>query len=159
MRVLVLVDGLHSKELFSHLSQLIPLEGTEILLAFVRSSSPRAGLELIRRRPGGHHLPPERAAELSQAEVAAAADALAEAGGFAHASGASVEMMQLTGEPGRAICEVAATRHIDLVVVRAGGRDRPPLGPASLGPVARFVTDHCVAPVLLLRELHGSPTH
>lgn len=155
MRVLVLVDGLHSKELFSLLSQLVPLRETEVLLVFVRSPIGRAGLEMIRHRPGARHLPPHREAELRQAEVAAGDDALAEAEEVARAAGASVETMQVTGEPGRALCEVAATRGVDLVVVRAGGRDRPPLGPASLGPVARFVTDHCPAPVLLLRNVRA----
>jgi hypothetical protein len=31
-------------------------------------------------------------------------------------------------------------------------RDQPPVGPKSLGPTARFVSDHSPCPVLLLRE-------
>jgi hypothetical protein len=41
---------------------------------------------------------------------------------------------------------------IDLIAIRAGGRDQPPVGPKSLGPTARFISDHGPCPVLLLRE-------
>ncbi len=151
--MLVLVNGLHNQELFASLSRLVRLKEAEVLLAFVRGPGARSGLELTRPRPGGHHLPPHRERELIEAEIAGGAEALSEAEELARSAGASVETMQLTGEPGRAICEVAARRKVDLVVVRAGGRDRPPLGPASLGPTARFVTDHSPVPVLLLRNL------
>jgi len=151
--MLVLVNGLHNQELFASLSRLVRLKEAEVLLAFVRGPGARSGLELPRPRPGGHHLPPHRERELIEAEIAGGAEALSEAEELARSAGASVETMQLTGEPGRAICEVAARRKVDLVVVRAGGRDRPPLGPASLGPTARFVTDHSPVPVLLLRNL------
>jgi len=146
VRILVLVNGLHNQELLASLSRLVRLKEAEVLLAFVSSPRARSGLELIRRRPGAHHLPPHRERELTEAEIAGAADALSEAEDLARSAGASVETMQLAGEPGRAICGV------DLVVVSAGGRDRPPLGPASLGPTARFVTDHSPVAVLLVRE-------
>jgi nucleotide-binding universal stress UspA family protein len=155
MRVLVLVDRIHNDELFTTLSHLINLKDVELLLAFVRSPAQREGLEIIQRRPGGHRLPPRREAEVSEAEVAAGEAAMAEAEELARAGGALVETIQLVGEPGHSICDLAASRDVDLVVLRAGGRDRPPFGPASLGPVARFVTDHCAGPVLLLR----SPRH
>jgi nucleotide-binding universal stress UspA family protein len=149
--LLVLVDGLHNEETFAALSRLVGLQDAAVLLVFVRSPGPRAGLDLVRRRPGGHRLPPHREHELSQAELEAGAGALVEAERLARASAASVETMQVSGEPGRTVCELAARRNVDLVVIRAGGRDRPPLGPGSLGPTARYVTDHSPAPVLLVR--------
>ena len=156
VRILVLVNGLHNQELLASLSRLVRLKEAEVLLAFVSSPRARSGLELIRRRPGAHHLPPHRERELTEAEIAGAADALSEAEDLARSAGASVETMQLAGEPGRAICGVAVRRNVDLVVVSAGGRDRPPLGPASLGPTARFVTDHSPVAVLLVREPRAS---
>lgn len=151
LRIAVLVDGLHTAEVFRALAPLVRLGDAELLLVYVRSASSRAGLEMVSRRPGHGTLPPHRRDEIVHAEVAGGADALDEAAEIARRHAASVESVQLEGDAGRAVCELAARRRIDLVVVRAGGRDRPPLGPASLGPTARFVADHCAAPVLLLR--------
>lgn len=86
------------------------------------------------------------------AESFGAIDALTEAERLGRSHAARVETIQMTGEPGRAVCEVAARRGSDLVVVRAGGRDRPPIGQASLGPTARFIADHSPTPVLLIRN-------
>lgn len=119
-----------------------------MLVAYVRSPRARSGLELIRRRPGGHYLPPHREQELIEAEIAGDADAVSEAESLARSAGASVESMQRIGEPGPAICEIAARRKVDLVVVSA---PEVGIGQASLGPTARFVTDHSPVPVLLLR--------
>jgi nucleotide-binding universal stress UspA family protein len=58
-----------------------------------------------------------------------------------------------TGEPGREVCEVAASVHAHAVVLRASRRERPPTGPPSVGHTARFVLDHAPCPVLLLRGL------
>lgn len=151
MRVLLLIDGLHTKELLESLSRLVHLEGAEVVLAYVRGPGPRAGLDLVRRRPGGHRLPSHRERELLDAETTRGSVAIAEAESLARLHTSLVETIQLSGEPGRAICELAARRAADLVVVRAGGRDRPPIGPGSLGPTARFITDHCGGAVLLLR--------
>lgn len=151
MRVLVLIDGVHGKELIASLTSLVTLEKAEVLLAFVRAPGSRSGLGLMRPWPGAH-LPAQREHEMTEAEVAAAADALADADEAARAAGASAETVQIAGNPGRAVCEMAAKRKVDLVVVRAGGRDRPPFGPASLGPTARYITDHCPVPVLLIRS-------
>ena len=151
MRILVLVDGLHTREVLETLAGLVRLGDAGVLLAYVRSASSRAGLEMVSRRPGHGRLPPHRRAQVIEAEEAGGAEALAEAERLARDHAASVEALQIEGDAGRAICELAARRDIDLVVVRAGGRDRPPMGPASLGPTARFIADHCTSPVLLLR--------
>lgn len=153
MRVLVLVDGLHTTELLEMLAGLVRLGDADVLLVYVRSASSRAGLEMVSRRPGHGRLPPHRRAEVMEAEEAGGAEALAEAERLMRDHAASVESVQIEGDAGRAICEVATRRDIDLVVVRAGGRDRPALGPGSLGPTARFIADHCTSPVLLLRPV------
>lgn len=151
MRILVLINGQHTTETFGSLRRLLDLSEADLLLAYVRGPGPRAGLEMIRHRPGGRRLPPHRERELMEAEAAGGADAIAEATDLARSFTPRVEAIQLSGEPGRSICELAASRGADLVVVRAAGRDRPPIGPGSLGPTARFITDHSLCPVLLLR--------
>lgn len=152
MRILVLINGLHTKETLESLRRLVDLSEAELLLAYVLGPEPRAGLEMIRRRPGGRRLSADRERELIEAEEEGGANAIAEAEALARLNTSSVEAIQLRGEPGRATCELAARRRAELVVVRAGGRDRPPMGPASLGPTARFITDNSPSPVLLLRS-------
>ena len=151
MRVLVLVDGLHTEELIDGLASIVRLDQAELLLVYVQGPGPRAGLNLVRHRPGGSRLPPHRKRELVEAELVGGASALTEAEVRARALVATVKSLQLAGEPGRAVCDVAAGELVDLIVMRAGGRDQPPVGPRSLGPTARFVTDHSPCPVLLLR--------
>ncbi len=152
MRVLVLVDGLHTEALIDGLASIVRIDQAELLLVYVHGPGPRAGLDLVRHRPGGHRLPPHRERELVEAELLGSASALAEAELRARALVASVKSMQLAGDPGRAVCDLAALERVDVIVIRAGGRDQPPGGPKSLGPTARFVTDHSPCSVLLLRE-------
>lgn len=151
MRVLVLVDGFHIAGLIASLTRLLSLDSAELLLLYVQGPGPRAGLDLVRRRPGGHQLPPHRERELAQAELEGSADALAEAEKLARRLARNVESIQVRGEPGRAVCDVAARHGVDLIVIRSRGRDQPRLGPWSLGPTAQLIADHSPCPVLLLR--------
>ena len=141
-RVLVLVDGFHTRQLLDALNRLLPLQDTELLLVYVQGPGPRAGLDLVKHRPGGHRLPPHREHELASAEDAGAQTALAEATELARGLATHVETKQLRGEPGHAVCELALQSHADLVAIRA---------PGTLGPVSRFVTDHSPCPVVLIR--------
>ncbi len=142
MRVLLLVDGLHSEELLRSLGRLLELGRAELLLAYARGPAARGALDLVMHRPGPHHLPPGRERELDQEEVARGERALAEAVELARPLAARVEGVQVAGEAGHALCELARARAVDVVALRTGGH---------LGPVARFVADHCPCPVLLLR--------
>lgn len=151
MRVLALVDGFHTAELFDTLARLLRLDEVQLLLVYVQGPGPRAGLDLVRHRPGGRRLPPHRERELIEAEFEGSSDALTEAARLAHLLAGGVETMHLRGEPGRVVCEVAERQGVDLIAIRAGGRDQPRAGPKSLGPTARFVADHGPCPVLLLR--------
>ncbi len=153
MRIIVLVDWQHSTALLEALAKLLRLEDAEVLLAYVSGSGPRAGLDLVRQRPGARPMPPDRERDLREAEASAGAEAIARAHAAARAYTTAIESIQLGGEAGPAICDLADRREADLVVVRVGGPDRPPLGPKSLGPAARFIADHCTRPVLLLRTL------
>lgn len=151
MRALVLVDGLHSAELLGALASLLALEQTDLDLVSVRGPAARARLDAVLHRAGHHALPPQRARELDEAEREQSAAALAEAVALARPIAASVRTFEAAGEPGRAVCELAARESVDMVAIRAGGPDLPRSGPPSLGPVARYVTDHAPCPVLLLR--------
>jgi len=152
VRVLILVDGLHAREIVSAVARLVDLRSADVLLAYVEGPDARAGLDLVRQQgPGNRPLPPDRERELREAEESAGGAAIAEAEAAVREHGANAQPIRVTGKPGHAVCELAEQRRADLVVVRAGGRDRPPIGPGSLGPAARFISDHCRAPVLLLR--------
>jgi nucleotide-binding universal stress UspA family protein len=150
MRVLVLVDGQHSREILGALARLIALRDAELILVYVQGPGPRAGLDLLQDRPGGLRRPPHRERELMNAEDEESATALAEAVPLARSLASAVETAQVRGEPGPAVCDLAKRAAVDLVAIRAGGRDQP-VGPKSLGPTARFVSDHSPCPVLLLR--------
>jgi nucleotide-binding universal stress UspA family protein len=143
MKILVLIDGLHTREMLAALERLVELRRAHLILAYVRGTGPRASLEMLRRRPGRHSSPPHLDRRLHEAEVTVGDDALAEAEAIARATTAGVETVQVAGDPGRAVCDLARTRGVDLIVVRSGPR---------LGPAARFVADHAPGPVLLLRS-------
>ena len=152
VKVLVLIDGMHTKEILDALARLVDLRSSELLLAYVEGPEARHGLDLVRHRPGGAGpLPYGREQELSDAEAVAAGTAMSDAEEAARAHGAAFEAIRLSGKAGEAICGLAERRHPDLVVVRAGGPDRPPIGPGSLGKAAKFIADHSRVPVLLLR--------
>ena len=146
MKVVVLIDGLHTR-----LSRLVAFDAVEMLVVYVAVTGPGEGLELMHHRPGRGPLPPHARHAIVEAQGERSEAALAEAQRLAEGLGARATKVHVEGEAGRAVCELAAKERADLVVVRAGGPDRPPVGPKSLGPVARFITDHSPCPVLLLR--------
>jgi nucleotide-binding universal stress UspA family protein len=152
MRVLLLIDGLHTKELLGSLAQLVRLGESELLLVYVRGPASRTSLGMVTHRPGRQEIAPHRALEVSRAEQERAAAALAEAAALAGPLAAAVDSMEKEGEAGRVVCEVATAWRADLVAVRSRGRDRPPGGKATLGPAAHYIADHAPCPVLLL---HG----
>ncbi len=152
MKVLVLIDGIHGAEIVNGLARVVDLRDGEVLLAYVEGPDARAGLEMVRQQgPGTRPLPPDRERELREAEDSVSGAAIAEAESAVREHGAHAEPIRVTGKPGHAVCELAEQRRADLVVVRAGGPDRPPIGPGSLGKAAKFIADHSRAPVLLLR--------
>lgn len=84
-----------------------------------------------------------------QAEAAAAQDILQE--GLHYLPG--TETLHREGRPEREIVQCASDWNADLIVIcpRTPGFGDPPLGPKSVGHVARFVLDHAPCPVLLVR--------
>ncbi len=156
MLILVAVDGYDTEAIFAELTRLLPLEGHELLFVYVHDTGVRGGMDLVRDRFHGRHLPAERAQTLSEAESEKADSILSEAAALATSKGAVVHMEAGSGEPGRVLARLAAERRASLIVIgaRSGDGDLPPW-PKSLGHTARFVLDHSPCPVLLLR--HGEP--
>lgn len=152
MRVLLLVDGQHMEELLASLAKLVRLNVSELLLVYVRGSALRGSLDMVTHRPGHLEISPRRSQEAAQAEQQRAEAALAEAEGLAMPLAATVDSVQQEGDAGRAVCEVAAARHADLVAVRTRGREQQPGGASALGPTARYIADHAPCPVLFLHS-------
>lgn len=67
----------------------------------------------------------------------------------AKAAGVKAEFVQLNGNPGRAICELANTWSADLIIV--GSRGLRGLKEIFLGSVSNYVTHHAPCSVFILR--------
>lgn len=152
MRVVLLVDGLHTEQLLGSLARLVRLAESQLVLVYVRGPDTRRSLDMVTHRPGHGDISPRRSREASLAEEERAGAALAQAEKLAAPLAGAVDSIQKEGEAGREVCDVAAAVHADLVTVRSRVRDRPPGGPFALGPTARYIADHAPCPVLLL---HG----
>lgn len=68
----------------------------------------------------------------------------------ATAAGVKTEYTQLTGNPGRSICEIAHIWSADLIVV--GSRGLKGLKEMFLGSVSNYVTHHAPCSVLIVRS-------
>jgi nucleotide-binding universal stress UspA family protein len=66
-----------------------------------------------------------------------------------HLVGKDVETALISGHPGKAICEEAKQRAVDLVVV--GSRGRGGLGSLVLGSVSHYVLHHAGCPVMIVK--------
>ncbi len=67
----------------------------------------------------------------------------------AKAAGVNAEFTQLTGNPGRSICELANTWSADLILI--GSRGLKGLKEMFLGSVSNYVTHHAPCSVLIVR--------
>lgn len=96
-------------------------------------------------------LPSHRREQMQQAEITAAQDILEEGGRYFPGA----ELIRKEGRPEREIVNTATEWAADLVVIcpRSPQSAGPPLGPKSVGHVARFVLDHAPCPVLLVRPI------
>ncbi|MFM2314246.1 MAG: hypothetical protein RLZZ04_3522 [Cyanobacteriota bacterium] len=68
----------------------------------------------------------------------------------AQAKGVNTEFIQLTGNPGRVICEFASTWSADLILV--GSRGLKGLKEMFLGSVSNYITHHAPCSVLIVRN-------
>ncbi len=90
----------------------------------------------------------ETTAHESAGAILAAADGWLTARGIPHTA------MEQQGNPEREIIRLAAAERVDLIVIDAGIVGDAPHGPGKhpLGRIARFVVDHALCDVLLIRR-------
>src|SRR6266496_2036973 len=140
MRVLCCLDGMNIDQVSKAVAMVANANDGTIGLLYVTDSGPHGEIErkregLLRpRQPSGPLY--ER---MRQAETVAAQEILQE--GQRYLPGA--ETLHLEGRPEREIVNCP----------RTPGYGGSPLGPKSIGHVARFVLDHAPCPVLLVRPL------
>lgn len=150
MRVLCCLDGTNTEQLSKAVSTMLRVDLLTIGLIYVIDSGPHGEIERQRerflRRP---ELTPQRREQMRQAEETSAQDILEEGTRFF----LGAELLRREGRPEREIVQCAAEWAADVVVLcsRSMLSEAPPLGPKSVGHVARFVLDHAPCAVLLVR--------
>lgn len=162
MHILCCLDGTNSEQISRAVSTFMKSDMKSDTLAigllYVTDSGPQRDIGLRRERSFTPRLTgPLRHEQMRQSEQYAAQDILAESKRyFSHVEG--VETLQRAGRPEREIVNCAAAWSADIIVIcpRALNHGAPPLGPKSVGHVARFVLDHAPCPVLLVRPLTGT---
>jgi nucleotide-binding universal stress UspA family protein len=164
MRALFCLDGTNTERLFQKALPLMSAQALQIVLLYVADTSPGHEYERVRQRflgmgeRGAHLL-----AQMAQAEQDHASEILTSARAALQArwpegaqSAEAIQTAALRGRPEQEIVRYPTTTPIDLIVIgarRALSPNEPPHppGPKSVGHVARFVLDHALCPVLLVR--------
>jgi nucleotide-binding universal stress UspA family protein len=90
-------------------------------------------------------------ARIRESAAASAGRELALAGNWLAANGHHHRLLGRVGHPEREIIAAAAEERADLIVIGAGLGIDPGPGAHPLGPLARFVVDHALCDVLVLR--------
>ncbi len=155
MRVLCCIDGTNVEQVSKAVGALLGTETRTIGVLYVTDTGPEVQMERHRERFLRPPRPPlPRREQMRQAEEASAQEILEE--GSRYLGGA--EMLRRTGRPEREIVQAAVEWQADVIVIcsRSPQGGGPPLGPKSVGHVARFVLDHAPCPVLLVRPLSGN---
>ncbi len=155
MRVLCCIDGTNVEQVSKAVGALLGTETRTIGVLYVTDTGPEVQMERHRERFLRPPRPPlPRREQMRQAEEASAQEILEE--GSRYLGGA--EMLRRTGRPEREIVQAAVEWQADVLVIcsRSPQGGGPPLGPKSVGHVARFVLDHAPCPVLLVRPLSGN---
>jgi nucleotide-binding universal stress UspA family protein len=157
VRILCCLDGTNIEELHQAVTDILTPSEQTVGLLYVIDSGPRKDIERARERfLHPPHLPSPRAEQVTQAEVDAAQDILQEGQHYFNQTDNQADILQRTGRPEHEIVQCAIDWQADLIVIcpRAPKYSGPPLGPKSVGHVARFVLDHAPCPVLLVRPLN-----
>lgn len=144
--ILVLVDGMRTRDLLEEVGAVVHLSDVELVLVYVVGPAPRSSLDMVSHRPGGPRLPPHRERSISGAERGRAIEALEEAERLARSSGGSVRTLLVEGDVGHVMVELAERERAKAVVLRAA--------PQGIGPAARHVVEHGRCSVILVRGGH-----
>ena len=154
MRVLCCLDGTNIEQVSQAVKALLGRDPRTVGVLYVTDTGPQEDMERHRERfLRPPHPPLPRREQMRQAEGALAQEILEE--GSRSLGGA--EMLRRTGRPEREIVDAAVEWQADVIVIgsRSAIGGGPPLGPKSVGHVARFVLDHAPCPVLLVRPSSG----
>ena len=153
-RILVAVDRSEgNKSIFDSAVSLGKATGATLMLLHVLSED-EAGYPML---PTYAYYPmvDERNYELYQEKLAEykqwGLDLLQDLTKLATEAGVDTEYTQLTGNPGRTICELANTWEADLIIV--GSRGLKGLKEMFLGSVSNYVTHHAPCSVLIERTV------
>jgi len=150
MRVLCCLDGTNIEPVHKAVSTMLRADALTIGIVYVIDSGPQGEIERQRERFLRRlELPSHRREQMQQAEITAAQDILEEGERYFP----TAEVIRREGRPEREIVNIATQWAADLIVIcsRSSHSPGPPLGPKSVGHIARFVLDHAPCPVLLVR--------
>ena len=157
MRILCGLDGANIEQISKAVSSFLSKDISIIGLLYVIDNGPQRDMDMRRDRSFSPRLTgPLRREQMRQAEQYATQDIFEEGKRyFSHLEGIEIEAVQCEGRPEREIVNYAASWNADVIVIcpRTPDRGGPPLGPKSVGHVARFVLDHAPCPVLLVRPV------
>jgi nucleotide-binding universal stress UspA family protein len=154
MKVLVGIGGAGVESLLERAAERIA-PGAEWIVVHITSDETFAPMEGARFGLLGRGRRVEEALRRVEATAHQRAEAiLATAGGWLTARGMPHTTMERQGNPEREIIRLAAERQVDLIVIDAGIVGDAPHGPGKhpLGRIARFVVDHALCDVLLIRR-------
>jgi len=150
MRLVIAIDERPVDVLLERVLELVNVRDAEILLVYVLDpGGPEeweriAGRHLLRPGPLGRGKEHMRAVDRTEGERV-----LSRAAAAAAAWGATgVEARLLEGDPKHQIVALSATEGADLLVVFVHGRE---VGPKSIHKPARFMIDHALCPVLIIK--------
>jgi nucleotide-binding universal stress UspA family protein len=150
MRILCCLDGTNVEQVSRAVGTLLSAEARTMAVLYITDTGPEMQMEQQRERHWRPpHPPPPRREQMRRAEGMAAQEILEE--GSRALGGA--ELLRRTGRPEREIVQAAVEWQADVIVVcsRSETSGGSPVGPKSVGHVARFVLDHAPCPVLLVR--------
>lgn len=156
MRLICAIGQRGGPELIQRMTEILGKEA-ECLFLHVIDTRPRHDLGDFLHGPlhrlPRHHKPPREEA-VTAAEETAGQRAIAETLEAAQKIGLKASSSVKQGRPEEIIVQVAQEMNADLIGVwaREGAIGRPPIGPGSIGHIARFVLDHAPCDVLLLRR-------
>lgn len=156
--VLFCLSGLDTKQFIERAAPHVPVDRPLILL-YVIDTRPSEELGYIARRlHSGTRAMADREALIASADEQTAEAVLAEAESNCVQLGFSRQAITTevkSGRPEQEIVHLAAQPELQIGLVVIGSSykrgPRPPIGPASVGHVARFVVDHSPCDVLMLR--------
>lgn len=154
MKVLIGVGGAEVESLLARVETRVA-PGAEWIVVHVTSDETFAPMEGARFGLLGRGRQVEQALRRVEATAHQSAEAiLAAADRWLAERGIPHRAIERQGNPEREIIRLAATEQVDLIVIDAGIVGDAPHGPGKhpLGRVARFVVDHALCDLLLVRR-------